>query len=127
MDFRELKEIGSEINSDYEQIEFGQGYDHNWMLNSDGDINILAAKVVDDKTGRIMEVYTTNFGVQFYSGNFLDGTDIGKNNSIYNKRAGLCLETQFAPDAINHSNFSSCVLKKDEEYKHITKYKFKTK
>ena len=127
MDFRTLKVIGDNIDSDYEQIRFGQGYDHNWMLNSNGDINILAAKVVDEISGRIMEVYTTSEGVQFYSGNFLDGTGSSKNGNGYNKRSGLCLETQFIPDSINHDNFSSCILKVNEEYRHTTIYKFKTK
>ena len=127
MDFRTLKVIGNDIDSDYEQIRFGQGYDHNWMLNSNGDINILAAKVVDEISGRIMEVYTTSEGVQFYSGNFLDGTGSSKNGNGYNKRSGLCLETQFIPDSINHDNFSSCILKVNEEYRHTTIYKFKTK
>lgn len=127
MDFRTLKVIGDNIDSDYEQIRFGQGYDHNWMLNSKGDINTLAAKVVDETSGRIMEVYTTNEGVQFYSGNFLDGTGGSKNGNGYNKRNGLCLETQFVPDAINNSNFTSCILKKDEEYNHTTIYKFSIK
>ena len=127
MDFRTLKVIGNDIDSDYEQIRFGQGYDHNWMLNAKGDINTLAAKVVDETSGRIMEVYTTNEGVQFYSGNFLDGTGGSKNGNGYNKRSGLCLETQFVPDAINNSNFTSCILKKDEEYNHATIYKFSIK
>ena len=74
-----------------------------------------------------MEVYTTNEGVQFYSGNFLDGTGGSKNGNGYNKRNGLCLETQFVPDAINNSNFTSCILKKDEEYNHATIYKFSIK
>ena len=127
MDFRTLKVIGNDIDSDYEQIRFGQGYDHNWMLNAKGDINTLAAKVVDETSGRIMEVYTTNEGVQFYSGNFLDGTGSSKNGNGYNKRSGLCLETQFVPDAINNNNFTSCILKKDEEYNHMTIYKFSIK
>lgn len=127
MDFRTLKVIGKEIDSDYEQIRFGQGYDHNWILNSNGDINIIAAKVIDELSGRVMEVYTTNEGVQFYTGNFLDGTCIGKSGKIYNKRSGLCLETQFIPDSINHNNFTSCILKKDQEYRHVTVYKFTTK
>lgn len=127
MDFRTLKVIGEEIDSNYEQIEFGQGYDHNWMLNTQGDIDALAAKVIDEETGIIMELYTTNEGVQLYTGNFLDETDIGKNNRVYSRRSGLCLETQYVPDAIHHSNFSSCILKKDEEYKHTTIYKFSVK
>lgn len=127
MDFKTLKVIGDNIDSDYEQIIFGQGYDHNWILNSKGDINVLAAKVIDEISGRVMEVYTTNEGVQFYTGNFLEGTVGGKNGKTYGKRSGLCLETQYIPDSINHINFSSCILNKNEEYKHITIYKFLTK
>lgn len=124
MDFRELKVIGENIDSTYEQIKFANGYDHNWMLNSKGDLAILSAKVIDKISGRTMEMYTTSEGVQFYTANFLDGTDIGKCGRVYNKRSGLCLEAQFIPDSINHNNFNSCILKKDEEYRHITIYKF---
>lgn len=124
MDFRELKLIGENIDSNYEQIKFANGYDHNWMLNSKGDLAILSAKVIDEISGRTMEMYTTSEGVQFYTANFLDGKDKGKNERVYNKRSGLCLEAQFVPDSINHDIFNSCILNKDEEYNHTTIYKF---
>lgn len=126
MNFKELKTIGQDINDKDEQIEFGQGYDHNWLLNSKGDLSVLSAKLVDEASGRAMEMYTTNAGVQIYTGNFLDGLEIGKNNTPYNKRDGICLETQFVPNSINNSNFETSLLKANEEYKHTTIYKFTT-
>lgn len=126
MDFRTLKSIGSEINSDYEQIKFGSGYDHNWILNTNGDISKISAQLIDESTGRVMNMYTTTPGVQFYSANFLDGSDIGKGNIPYVKRSGVCLETQFVPNAINNDKFDSPLLKANEEYNHTTIYKFST-
>ena len=126
MDFKKLKAIGENINDSDEQIEFGQGYDHNWILNSNGDLNVLSAKLVDELTGRVMEMYTTNIGVQIYSGNFLDGNEIGKENTAYKRRSGICLETQFVPNAINDVSFESTLLKANDEYRHTTIYKFKT-
>ena len=124
MDFRTLTPIGKNINSDYEQIVFGKGYDHNWVLNTNGSDTLKAAQAVDENTGIVMDVYTTTPGIQFYSGNFLDGSDIGKDNTIYNMRNGFCLETQYFPNSINCSNFKSPILKAGEEYKHKTIYKF---
>lgn len=126
MDFKDYRRIGDDINLDDEQIKFGNGYDHNWMLDTEGNISKLAAKLVDENTGRTMEVYTTNKAVQFYSANFLDGSDIGKNNVPYIQRSGVCLETQFVPNAINDSRFETSLLKANEEYKHVTVYKFST-
>jgi aldose 1-epimerase len=126
MDFRTLTLIGKNINSDYEQILFGNGYDHNWVLNTDGSADFKAAQVVDENTGIVMDVYTTTPGIQFYSGNFLDGSDIGKDSAIYNMRSGLCLETQYFPNSINCTNFKSPILKVGQEYKHKTIYKFST-
>ncbi|MDI9217297.1 aldose epimerase family protein [Clostridium tertium] len=126
MNFKELKAIGENINDQDEQIEFGQGYDHNWLLNSKGDLSVLSAKLVDEVSGRVMEMYTTNVGVQVYSGNFLDGSEIGKNNVAYEKRSGVCLETQFVPNAINDNNFETSLLKANDEYRHTTIYKFTT-
>lgn len=126
MDFRTLKAIGLDINSDYEQIQYGAGYDHNWMLNPNGDINTLAAKLVDETTGRVVEVFTTKPAIQFYSANFLDGSDVGKGNISYLRRSAVCLETQYIPNAINNSNFPSPTLKMNEKYKHTTIYKFST-
>jgi aldose 1-epimerase len=124
MDFRTLTPIGKNINSDYEQIIFGNGYDHNWVLNTNGSIDIKAAQAIDEDTGIVMDVYTTTPGVQFYSGNFLDGSDIGKDNTAYNQRNGFCLETQYFPNSINCDKFKSPILKAGEEYRHKTIYKF---
>lgn len=124
MDFRTLTPIGKNIISDYEQIIFGNGYDHNWVLNTDGSVDFKAAQVVDENTGIVMDVYTTTPGIQFYSGNFLDGSDIGKENTIYNMRSGLCLETQYFPNSINCNNFKCPILKVGQEYNHKTIYKF---
>lgn len=126
MDFRTLTPIGKNINSDYEQIVFGKGFDHNWVLNTNGSVEVKAAQAIDENTGIIMDVYTTTPGVQFYSANFLDGSDIGKANAIYNIRNAFCLETQYFPNSINCSNFKSPILRVGETYKHKTIYKFST-
>ncbi|KYH28170.1 MULTISPECIES: aldose epimerase family protein [Clostridium] len=124
MDFTKLTSIKDEIDSDYEQIRFAKGYDHNWVLNVSGNSPEKAAEVFDDKSGRFMEVYTTKPGIQFYTGNFLDNALVGKGNVIYGKRAGLCLETQYFPNSINYKNFPSPILRAGQEYKHTTIYKF---
>ncbi|PRR79622.1 aldose epimerase family protein [Clostridium vincentii] len=124
MDFKTLKPIGKEINVDYEQLHFGLGYDHNWMLKSNGNIHEIAAKLVDETTGRVMDVYTTKPALQFYSANFLDGYDIGKGGISYEKRGALCLETQYVPNAINNNKFTSPLLESSEEYNSTTIYKF---
>lgn len=127
MDFRIAKKIGKDINADYEQLKFGIGFDHNWVLNNyDGTLK-HAASVYEQNSGRYMEVLTTEPGLQFYSGNFLDGTIIGKNNIVYNHRTGLCLEAQHFPDSPNKANFPSVLLKPGDEYKQTTVYKFSTK
>lgn len=125
-DLRELTEIKNKINTTDEQILIANGYDHNWVLNSKEDISILAVKVYEPNSGRILEVYTTQPGIQFYTGNFLNNTIIGKNNHIYDFRTGFCLETQHFPDSPNQSNFPSTVLKVDEIYNQTTIYKFGT-
>jgi aldose 1-epimerase len=127
MDFTELTPVEKGIFSDYEQIVFGNGYDHNWVLNVSGEKAEKAAEVVDDASGRIMEVYTTKPGVQFYTGNFLEGTEGGKGGVCYGKRAGLCLETQYFPNSLKHKHFPSPILRVGEEYKHTTIYKFLNK
>jgi aldose 1-epimerase len=124
MDFRTLTPIGKNIESDYEQIVFGKGYDHNWVLNTNGSDTLKAAQVVAENTGIVMDVYTTTPGVQFYSANFLDGSDVGKDKAVYKMRNAFCLETQYFPNSINCSNFESPILKVGEEYKHKTIYKF---
>ena len=102
------------------------GYDHNFVLNNKKDTLGLAARVYEPKSGRIMEIYTTEPGIQFYSGNFLDGSAKGK-GSVYNKHNGFCLETQHFPDSPNKPNFPSVVLNPGEKYKHLTVHKFMTK
>lgn len=126
MDFRKMKPIGRDNSADFEQIVFTKGYDHNWALNTDGELSEKACEVVDDKTGRIMEVYTTKPGVQLYTANFLAGEEIGKGGVPYYKNAALCLETQYYPDSVNQMDFPSAVLRAGEEYKHTTVYKFST-
>jgi aldose 1-epimerase len=117
MDFTTPKTIGERIA----QVE--GGYDHNYVLRA-GDPIHLAAKVVDPKSGRVMEILTDQPGVQFYSGNFLDGTGTGKGGVVYQKHYGFCLETQHFPDSPNKPNFPSVVLKPGETYKHIMIHKF---
>jgi len=127
MDFRKLTYIGENISSDFEQITFGSGYDHNWVINYGGKSLEKAAEVYDEKSGRVMEVYTTKPGVQFYSGNFLKGLEPGKGGTTYNKRGGLCLETQYFPNLVKHKKFPSPILKANQVYEHKTIYKFSTK
>jgi len=127
MDFRKLTYVGENISSSYEQIVFGNGYDHNFVINNGGKKLTIAAEVYDEKSGRVMEVYTTKPGIQLYTGNFLTGLEIGKGGSTYPKRSGLCLETQYFPNAINNKNFASPILKAKQEYEEKTIYKFSTK
>src|SRR2546425_9585433 len=105
----------------------GSGLDHNWVLNKKGHELSLAARVYEPTTGRVMEVYTTEPGVQFYTGNFLDGSIRGKGGQVYEKRFGLCLETQHFPDSPNKSNFPSTVLRPGGKYATTTIYKFTAK
>ena len=127
MDFRELTCIGKNISSDYEQIVFGSGYDHNWIINDTGKRLEKAAEVYDEKSGRVMEVYTTKPGVQFYSANFLKGLEPGKGGTTYIKRGAFCLETQYFPNSVKHKNFPSPILKAKQKYEHETIYKFSVK
>jgi len=127
MDFTQPTVIGDRINQDYEQLVFGKGYDHNWVLNGGGGSMALAASVYEPKTGRMMKVYTTEPWMQFYAGNFLDGSNIGKGGKAYEFRNGFCLETQHFPDSPNKPDFPSTVLKPGEEYKTTTIYKFSAK
>ncbi len=125
-DFSQPTKIGLHINEADEQLKFGLGYDHNWVLNnSDGSL-ALAARVFEATSGRIMEVWTTEPGIQFYSGNFLDGSNIGKGGKVYQHRYGFCLETQHFPDSPNQPNFPSTVLKAGQTYRSTTLYKFLT-
>ncbi|WP_110461209.1 aldose epimerase family protein [Ruminiclostridium sufflavum] len=127
MDFTKMKRIAEDIDSPDEQLVNGKGYDHNWVLNTEGSIKETAAVLYDPESGRAMEVYTTKPGIQFYSGNHLSEKLIGKDNAVYNARTGLCLETQYFPNAMKHKNFPSPILKANEKYHHITIYKFVNK
>ncbi len=122
MDFRTKKEVGCDIGVDYQALNFAGGYDHNWCLNNVG----VYQKIIEisaDVSGIAMEVYTDLPGVQVYAGNFLQG-EIGKGGVSYRKRQGICFETQHYPDAINHENFPSPILKAGEVYQTRTTYKF---
>ena len=123
-DFRTPTAIGARIGDADPQLKNGQGYDHNWVLNRSGDGLQLAARVVEPKTGRTLEVRTSEPGIQFYSGNFLDGTLTGKQGATYNHRTGFCLETQHFPDSPNHPNFPSTTLRPGEEYRTTTVFTF---
>ena len=127
MDFTKPAAIGSRINDDYEQLKFGKGYDHNWLLNKNGQNPALAARVYEPATGRVMEIYTTEPGIQFYSGNFLDGTIVGKQGRTYKQRYGFCLETQHYPDSPNKPEFPSTVLTPGKKYQTQTVHRFFTK
>ena len=127
LDFREPVAIGARIADENEQLGFGAGYDHNYVINRDGDGLALAATVSEPETGRAMDVLTAEPGVQFYSGNFLDGHHVGKGQVAYSHRSGLCLETQHFPDSPNQPDFPSTVLRPGETYKTSTVYKFYTR
>lgn len=115
-DFRKPVAIGARINADNQQLKNGRGYDHNWVLNRSGAGLQHAVHVVEPKTGRTLDIATTEPGVQFYSGNFLDGTITGKGGRVYALRNGLCLETQHFPDSPNHPNFPSTILQPGATY-----------
>jgi aldose 1-epimerase len=124
MDFRAPIAIGSRVNADFEALKLGGGYDHCWVLRS-GIGTRLAARVTDPASGRIMEVLTDQPGVQFYCGNFLDGTVSGKKGVNIGFRTGLCLETEGFPDAPNHPDFPSTVLRPGQTYHHTMIVRFK--
>jgi aldose 1-epimerase len=126
-DFTKSTVIGERINDKDEQLKFGNGYDHNWVLNKDDKKLTLAAKAYEPESGRVMEVFTTQPGVQFYCGNFLDGSNIGKGGKAYKRRFGFCLETQHYPDSPNKPSFPSTVLRPGEEFDSTTIYKFSVK
>ncbi|HUM04403.1 MAG TPA: aldose epimerase family protein [Terriglobales bacterium] len=124
-DFTHPTAIGARIDRDDDQLKVGHGYDHNFVLNA--GINaapVPAASVYEPKSGRMLEIATTEPGIQFYSGNFLDGSIKGKQGKVYKHRYGLCLETQHYPDSPNHPDFPSTVLKKGETYRSMTIYSF---
>ena len=126
-DFREAKAIGRDIGSDNEQLELGLGYDHNFVLKSQADDElVLAARVTEPGSGRVLEVWTVEPGVQFYSGNFLDGSLAGK-GVVYPYRSGFCLEPQHFPDSPNHPDFPSTTLLPGERYSTRIVYRFGTR
>jgi len=125
MDFTTPKVVGKEIESDFEQLKFTGGYDHNYAIDKETQGVEKIAVVEDPKSGRKMEVYTDLPGVQLYAGNFINTNGVkGKEGMLYKKRNGLCLETQYFPDAIHQPTFESPVLKAGEEYNTTTIYKF---
>jgi aldose 1-epimerase len=125
-DFRKPTAIGARIDAADEQIGHGKGYDHNFVLNGTMGSLRLAARVREPRSGRVMEVLTTEPGIQFYSGNFLDGSIVGKGGKAYPRRAAFCLETQHYPDSPNKPQFPSVALKPGERYQTTTIYRFTT-
>jgi len=124
LDFRELTAIGERINDDFEQLTFGNGYDHNYVINQTDEDLDFAAKVVEPQSGRVLEVYTNEPGIQFYSGNFLNGSETGKSGKPYRFRDAFCLETQHFPNSPNQENFPSTLLNPGEEYYSVCVYRF---
>lgn len=124
-DFNTPKAIEQDVtNFENEQLKFGKGYDHNWVLNTNGDITKVAAKLTSPVTGITMEVYTNEPGVQVYTGNFLDGTVKGKKGVVYPQRASVCLETQHYPDSPNKPHWPSVLLEPGQTYQSRCIYKF---
>jgi aldose 1-epimerase len=126
MDFTRSTRIGQRIRDNFEQLVIGRGYDHNWVLDRRGSGLELAARLKDPRSGRVLEVLTEEPGIQFYSGNFLDGTLYGTSGRAYRQGDGLALETQHYPDSPNHDNFPSTVLRPGERYDTTTIYRFST-
>jgi aldose 1-epimerase len=123
-DFRKPTAIGARINQDDEQLKFGKGYDHNWVFNKGlGELTLLA-RVTEPTSGRVLEVLSTEPGLQFYSGNFLDGTLTGKGGSAYQFRNGFCMEPQHFPDSPNHPNFPTALLKPGQVYRNTIIFRF---
>lgn len=122
-DFRQPVRIGDRLEADNEQIRRAHGYDQNYVLNPAKGEPILAATVHEPRSGRVLEVLTTEPGVQFYSGNFLNGTEVGKGGAVYQRRHGFCLETQHFPDSPNQPNFPSCILRPGAGYESTTVYR----
>lgn len=124
MDFTRCTRIGARIGQNDHQLSVGQGYDHNWVLNTNGRLSEPAARVYDPGSGRIMEVFTTQPGLQFYTGNFLNNHIKGKNGKKYAYRGGFCLEAQHFPDSPNHPHFPSTLLEPGSVYAQTTVYRF---
>lgn len=123
LDFQISEPIGSRVDADDEQLRFGLGYDHNFCLKQTGRLE-LAARVVEPRSGRILETFTTEPGVQFYAGNYLDGKVRGKGGFAYPFRGGFCLETQHWPDSPNHPEFPNTILRPEERFESQTLYRF---
>ena len=126
-DFRLEKKIGKDLNLDHKQLKYSKGYDHNFVLNESPKNKeglVFAAKVVEPNSGRAMSVYTNEPGIQFYQGNFLDGSVMGKNGKPYLQRGALCLETQHFPNSPNEPSFPSTLLKPKEVYLSTCVYHF---
>ena len=129
MDFTRPTAIGARIRDSFPQLVIGRGYDHNWVLNRPSPADrslLLAARVTEPKSGRVLSIYTTEPGIQFYSGNFLDGTLVGTSGHMYRQGDGFALETQHYPDSPNHANFPSTVLRPGQEFSSRTIYAFST-
>jgi aldose 1-epimerase len=126
-DFLQSTPIGERINVDDEQLRLGHGYDHNWVLDNKNGMMALAAEVYEPTSGRVLRVLTDQPGIQFYSGNFLDGTIKGKGGVTYGRRSALCLETQHFPDSPNHPSFPSTELKPGKHYRTVTAFHFATR
>ncbi len=124
MDFTSTARIGDRLENTYEQLLTAGGFDHNWVINRKKEGLNFAARLKGPESGRIMEVWTTEPGIQFYTGNFLDGTIVGKDGCAYKKHYGLCLETQHFPDSPNHSHFPSTKLLSGDIFNSTTVYKF---
>ena len=123
-DFLKATAIGARIDQDDEQLKFGRGYDHTWVINGRPGTMRLAATAYEATSGRVMQVWTTEPGMQFYTGNFLDGTLTGKSGKIYPRRSGFCFETQHYPDSPNQPSFPTTTLRKGAVYKSTTIYRF---
>ena len=126
LDFHKATAIGARIEDSNEQMKLGKGYDHNYVLNGKMGEMQEAAQVTDPTSGRVLTVETTQPGVQFYSGNFLDGTLHGKHGHVYGRRTGFCLETQHFPDSPNHPKFPTSELKPGQTYHYVTEFRFST-
>ncbi|MFP4172796.1 MAG: aldose epimerase family protein [Candidatus Hydrogenedentota bacterium] len=123
-DFTEPTPIGARIDEENEQLEQGGGYDHNWVYDKeDGELTLMA-RVTEPESGRVMEVLSTKPGMQFYTGNFLDGSLTGKDGWVYEQRHGFCMEPHYFPDTPNQPDFPSAVLRPDETYDHTIVYRF---
>jgi len=126
-DFRRSTAIGERIEANDDQLRTGHGYDHNWVRDSSGGKLAEAAEAYEPSSGRVLRVLTTQPGIQFYSGNFLDGSIKGKGGAAYEHRSGFCLETQHFPDSPNKPSFPSAELKPGQRFHSVTVFSFSTR